>query len=455
MTESPFAEPSLVDEVEWADLINDLNKKRCVLFLGPTLPVYTDGNDKLDFYSKASLHLSKILAEKNVPFDASQKYNLQYIARKFLTYKKDVRIRLDDEIGALYNAEIEKLKKEGNTKLPDLYKNISSLPWNTIVNTQPDQFLEYAFKDKASFHYYHYKNHVKTGVKNVDPELLLVYNLFGALINENDDYKLESLILTEEDQVDFLRNIIKDNPQIPESVVSRFDETKRYIFLDFNFENWHFRLLLEALKLKKTFLPISSQHLKTGFSYYTKDFYKSRYGFLFVKNNSEEFIKELVEKYLERFPVEQAPSLEHRSMFIAYSDEDEKSTGLLIKHLHPWVERNALDIWFRGGRPPGEIVAQEAAEFESAGCIVLMISADSFSSPFYSNYIIPAIRKATDGSGTHVIAVISRECPWMETAVGQLKHILPEDKKALNTNNGQDADERYTSTAIAISKILW
>jgi hypothetical protein len=454
MTDDVFAEPSLVDDIEWSDLLRDLHKGRCVLFLGPTLPVYSNKGESIDFYCKAASHLAGVLADKDVLFDRAQQYNLQYISRKFLQYKKDVRIRLDDEVAGFYAEEMKKIINEGRAGLPGIYKNIAQLPWDTIINTQPDQFLEFALRGKANFHYYHYKNPQKTGSKMLEAGQPLVYNLFGAPSQEKGDYILDSLVLTEEDQVDYVRNIIKDYPQIPESVVSRFDESKRYIFLDFNFENWHFRLLLEALKLKKNFLPISAQHARTNFSYYTKDFYKNRYGFLFIKNNSEEFMQELVNRYLEKYNTAKETNRAEKKLFIAYCDQDENSTFNLSSQLRPWIEKKLISLWLRTKRDPGEAVSKEADAFNEADCIVLMISADSLESKFYDKYIRPALQMSAERT-KKVIAVITRECNWQETDINELPFILPEDKMALSADNGQTIDQKFKAAAAAIINSLW
>ncbi len=139
-------EDSAVEMQTIEDIVYDLEKGRCILFLGPYLPVYPVSTEKLDFYSVASLHLTELLVKANYNFDISQSQNLFYIAQKFISFKKNYRTRLEDEIAALYKIEIEKVKSGNNSCVPEIYNKILKLPWHTIVNTQPES----CFKESIS-----------------------------------------------------------------------------------------------------------------------------------------------------------------------------------------------------------------------------------------------------------------------------------------------------------------
>ncbi len=457
MIEIQTLEQVITDEIDWYDLIEDLHKKRCILFLGPSTPVYTNETDKLDFYSIASIHLSKLLNKKNIQFDTSQTDNLLYMSQKFLESKNNVRMRLDDEIGELYSTEISKIMEGADDGLPMLYNNVSKLPWHTIVNTQPDRLLEYAFQIKINFEYYHFKSSAKTSINDLDNNQLLVYNLFGTIVKEDGQYRSDSLVLTEEDQVEFIRNVIRENPKMPTSVMSRFDDNKRYIFLDFNLENWHFRLLMEALKLKKNFLPISPRFSKINFSFYTRSFYKNRYGFVFVEKNSTEFLSELVQRYQQKYPVAINSNLQKFNVFIACHEEDEDNASLLVKHLQPWIRTGVMNIWSKDtSLQPGDRLDKEKQAFEESDCIVIMISVNMLNEPCYSKYVIAACEKAAQKiNPVKVIVIITKSCNWEETKLKDLRYILPKDKKAANIIDGVDADEKYKSIAIDLTNILW
>lgn len=286
--ETIAVKPEVTDEINWDDLCKDLKKKKCVLFLGPSVPLYPVGNDKLDFYSLASLHLSQQLIEHDFPFDHSQSQNLYYVAQKFVAFKKNYHSRVEDQITDLYKIEVEKFKSASPEAIPALYKTILLMPWDTIINMQPDNFFESGLNPLDFFSFYNYKD--KNISLTVDTDRFLVYNLFGAVIKDQEEYRADSLVITEEDQVEFVKKVVSGDPKIPEYVISRLDKEKTYIFLDCNLENWYFRLLLEMLKIQKDFHAFSPKHKSLIFTSPTIDFYRNRYGFVFINNNSEEFV---------------------------------------------------------------------------------------------------------------------------------------------------------------------
>ncbi|MBD0378006.1 MAG: hypothetical protein ICV51_20550, partial [Flavisolibacter sp.] len=247
--ETQVLQPQTTDDIKWNTLTKALHNNRCILFIGPSLPVYSTGTDKVDFYSLAALHLSKELMDNGFEFDQTLSQNLYYIAQKFIAYSGNYRPSLEDEISKLYNNEVAKIIKDLSDTIPTLYKTILQLPWHTIVNMQPDNFFQNALKPNDVFCFYHYKS--KDIEVKLNEDQFLVYNLFGSILKERSKYKVDSLVLTEEDQVEFVRNLVSGNPRVPDCIISRFDNDKIYIFLDCNFENWYFRLLMEILKIHK------------------------------------------------------------------------------------------------------------------------------------------------------------------------------------------------------------
>jgi hypothetical protein len=447
------AQPQIPDEIDWDDLCKDLNRKRCVLFLGPSLPVYPVGTDKLDFYSLASLHLSQQLLENNVPFDQAQSQNLYYIAQKFIVYKRNYRTRLEDEIADLYKTEGGKLKAGSADAIPALYKTILRLPWHTIVNMQPDNFFEHGLKPTEAFSYYHYKN--KDISLAVDNDKFLVYNLFGALVKDRSDYRVDSLVLTEEDQVEFVRNLVGGDPKVPECVISRLDKDKTYIFLDCNLENWYFRLLMEMLKIQKDSHTLSPRHQKLIFSPPTVEFYKNRYGFVFINNNSEEFVNLLSDEYQKRYAPPPPPA--SKKIFIAYHAEAEDLARSLTNHLSPWVDKNVLTVWMKDDIDPGgNALKIEEDQFNTADSIVLLIDAQFLSGPEYDTYVLPALQKVlAPTNAPKVFAVISGACAWEVTPVTHLnpKYILPQNHNALIDEPNQDKVLKEIATSL--TTILW
>ncbi len=63
------------------------------------------------------------------------------------------------------------------------------------------------------------------------PDRPLVYELFGSLEDS------ASLLLTENDLLDFLVNVAKNTPALPKDLTSRFSDPKTsFLFLGFGFQ---------------------------------------------------------------------------------------------------------------------------------------------------------------------------------------------------------------------------
>lgn len=453
--ETVLTTEQVTEEFDWDDLIKDLSRNRCVLFLGRSLPVYTVDNEKTDFYSLASMHLYGLIKDK-IDIDPSQKENLYYIAHKFLSLKKN-RIRLEDEIAEVFKSQVALLKKESNEAIPALYKTILSLPWNTIVNMQPDNFFESVLKPDEAFAFYDYKPNLEKKLE-VEAKQFLVYNLFGAAIKEHSEYNVGSLILTEEDHLEFIRNLVSGKPPVPKDVISRFDNEKTYIFLDCNLENWDFRLLMEMLKIHKHSHTYSPKRKSFFFPAPVLEFYTNRYGFIFIKNNSEEFINKLWEKYDVAYS-SKIPIIP-KKLVICYDDTDEELMRSLLHQFRPWVEKNNLTVWVKENVLAGSDQLQEEDDrFKEADCIILLISAQFLNEPTYSRYIKPILDDTATVINTkkQVFAVIKSACPWQETPVNTLpqKYILPANRRPIRLQQQDDPDKILYEIASAITKVLW
>jgi hypothetical protein len=443
-------EPEISGEIKWDTLTHALHYNRCVLFLGPFLPLYQVGNNKVDFSSFAALHLSEELTHKGFEFDQSQSQNLSYIAQKFISLNNNYRPQLEDEISRLYSNAVLK-SAESNGVMPALYKTILMLPWHTIVNMQPDSFFEKALKPNDVFSYYNYKS--KDTELKLDEDQLLVYNLFGAIIAGKNRYKTDSIILTEDDQVEFVRNLVSGNPHVPDAVISRFDNDKIYIFLDCNLENWYFRLVMEVLKIHKESHSFSPKPNTQRFTTPTVEFFKKRYGFVFINNNSEEFINTFKDKYNKEYS---QPGIDHppKKIFIAYEDSSEAFASSLVEQFEPWIEKKELFIWSRANLIPGEPVQKEWQAFNEADAIILLVNARFLGEPFISLYLRRAVEEKNNKK---VFAIIEKACPWDESPVKDLnmQYVLPQNRIPIKLQQLQEPDRIVYEVVKSITSSLW
>lgn len=448
--ETPVLQPQTSDEIKWNTLTQALHNNRCVLFLGPWLPVYSIGADKVDFYSLAALHLSKELMANGYEFDHSQSQNLSYVAQKFIAFNNNYRPSLEDEISKLFNSEVVKMQAELNDTLPTLYKTMLQLPWHTIVNMQPDNFFQKGLKPTDMFSFYHYKS--KEAEIKLNEDQFLVYNLFGTVVKERGKYKVDSIVLTEEDQVEFIRNLVSGKPKVPDCIISRFNDDKIYIFLDCNLENWYFRLLMEILKINKESHTFSPKPNSLTFTSTTVEFYRKRYGFVFINNNSEEFINKFKEKYDEEYPSEFHTK---KTIFLAYHDSSEELARSLIDQFEPWVEKNELGILSAEDILPGDDpVKAEQAQFDAADVIILLVNARFLAESTASAHVSRAVAAR---NAKKVFAVIESACPWDESPINKLYQglILPTNRIPIKLQQQQDPDKIVYEVVTSITNALW
>lgn len=448
--DSQVQSPQTTEDIKWNTLTQALHNNRCVLFLGPFLPVYALGSSKVDFNSLVSLRLSEEMIKKKDEFDQKQSQNLSYIAQKYISLNNNYRPQLHDEISKLFNDEVAKMQRELNDSIPALYKTILHLPWHTIVNMQPDNFFEKAMKPNEVFSYYNYK--AKEIEIKVNEDQFLVYNLFGTLVKEKAKYNLDSIVLTEEDQVEFIRNVVSGNPKVPDAIISRFDNNKIYLFLDCNLENWYFRLLMEILKIHKDSHTFSPKPNSLNFSAPTLEFYKKRYGFVFINNNSEEFINQFKQKYDEAYPTQEHVS---KKIFIAYHDSSEEFARSLIYQFEPWVEKKELTIWTKEDILPGEDpVKAEQDQFNNADVILLLVNARFLGEAGVSAYVKPAVEAK---NSKKVFAVIESACPWDESPINNLYQqlILPTNRIPIKLQQQQDPDKIIYEVVKSITSAIW
>ena len=238
--------------------------------IGPHLAGVQKDGEEAPLLEELSCYLANFLDDEKVEYETKAKRDLTYIALRFLSISGARRVDLED------------MAKEfilDNTKeLPEIYRQLADLPVQLIINTNPDNYIQRALQEKGKQfhnHYYNFRREIETPIDldKISVERPLVYNLFGSLD------ETESMVLTREDHTEFTRNVVRDDPRIPEEILGQFDHRKTYLFFGFNLENWQFGLLLDSLKLREentTLSPVENRYPVTSM---TKAFYEERFNF--------------------------------------------------------------------------------------------------------------------------------------------------------------------------------
>lgn len=308
-----------MNEIE--KIVDDIKDNNCILFLGPQMPAIAYNGNNVPVHQPFTDYILQEIPEAD--FLNEKKYSLRnyyYLTGKYINHCGS-RAKFEKELQA-------RIKKDFFEKESKIYENLCRLPFNTIINFGYDLVIQEILRKKGvefSNYYYDYNGNENKNLKDVDDSQLLIYNLLGSIKAP------QSLVLTEDDQLEFIKKIIK-GPTLPTTLLTRIkgkrDSTRSYIFLGFDFEEWHFRLLLDILELPKEIGDInkaesSVSSITSKLPDYdvipiTKGFYENRFGLNFYNQNPEEFIQLLIKEYERKYGFDK-----HTNGFISFHEKDE------------------------------------------------------------------------------------------------------------------------------------
>lgn len=232
--------PTLTDD-DWEALLKRIKNRQCTPFLGPgvntgILPPCSD--------------IAKDWSKKyNYPLeDCSDLANVS----QFLEFTRSEKIFPIEEIITCIDQKFKEWQNDVNSA-EFLQKNdepvsvLSRLPFPIYINTNYDDILSWALKmrnKEPSYDFCRWKKELSkvASGKEVEPtwEHPLVYHLFGH--NKNS----ESCVLSEDDHMDFLVNVIRNGNLIP-PLISRSLDSTSLIFVGFSLTDWSFRVLFRIL----------------------------------------------------------------------------------------------------------------------------------------------------------------------------------------------------------------
>ncbi|WP_166792172.1 SIR2 family protein [Pedobacter alluvionis] len=225
-----------------------------------------------------------------------------------------------------FDDDINEFVKHRLNSVPDLYKLLAKLPFKTICNLVPDFFLETALYNTGRFfekEHYDFKVQTERTV-SLENETQFIYNIYGTYKHP------ESIAVTHKEHLEQVRNIVSDVPKIPNAVINRFTGTgKTFLFIGFDFNAWHHRLIMESLKIKKPEIAYFPESGHYQVAVVAKDFYAGNYGMTFLPIDTDAFIKEIVDKYEDLF----GKADRNLNIFIDYSDQEEKQYLALIRNM--------------------------------------------------------------------------------------------------------------------------
>jgi hypothetical protein len=441
--------PPLKDLLDLPELGKSLKKKRCVLMLGPRIATVVENGNDVPIMEGLSLEFARRLDALNIPYEKSAARNLPYVSQMFL---REQNIQKDD-LRRIAKTYIEE-KSGPEDYIPAIYTELANLPVRVIVNTTPDNFIERALR-KAGKNpgIFNFNYEVNTGSERNAPQTVvnfdsvgvmqpLVFNMFGSTLDP------DSMVITEGDQVTFVRNVLEGRSRLPQEVLNLFQTDSTYLFFGFNLENWQFRLLLKSMQLHEKNRTLSPQTDNYPITEITKTYLKHEFNFHFVDARMDDFAREISKL---------ASSSDAENVYISYADveEDQKEVDKLLMSFKLLNRINPrLRIWHRGLITSGDVEKQVAEEIEKANIIIPLFSNAYLNDDRIFTTEIPLIENRFNQGIAEVAPVILKPCLWDALPFFQHEDIVRLPDNNLKTLIGGDLseDEAFRSVAAAFKK---
>ncbi len=331
-----------LDDENFEQLIFSIRRKKCILMLGPDASV--------EQVNGQSQPLNEILA-----------YELAQRIRP--DYKKDINPSNLTEVSQYYQMEhgrnaleifVEGFYRKRQNSVSEIHQNLASLPFDFAVAASPDNLFANALKEqdkppKISAYNFKGRRSDHEPISGTEQNPLLFY-LYG----HSDDP--ESLVMTENDLLDFLVSVISKAPGLPASITSELNSTdKNFLFLGFGFKHWYLRILLHVLAGGK-----NKQSHSFALEFMPENPHEYKSAILFFKNHNTckihifhdkilEFTRKLKTEYDKSISC--APTIQEQdspSVFICHAKADESHAEWLFDQFtgagfKPFMESKSID----------------------------------------------------------------------------------------------------------------
>jgi SIR2-like protein len=223
-------------EDDWATIVQKLHMRRCVPFLGAGASLGSDGEVGLPTAGQ----LATILADK-CEFPGKDRSDFFRVTQYF-------RMVRDEDILRAEVAKALRVKGAGPT---GVHRQLAGLPFAYVLTTNFDGLMERAFeveegKSPKVFSYLRRGN--VSDLPNATEQEPIVYKLHGSI------EKPESMVLTEDDVVDFLACVIGNDPGIPPAIKQLF-QSYSILFIGYGLKDINVRVLLRALRGRRDVAP--------------------------------------------------------------------------------------------------------------------------------------------------------------------------------------------------------
>lgn len=434
-------------------LARAIHQQRCVLVLGPHVCC--------DFESESvpmSSHIATHLADQ---FKAHKNYEslinrqkLSHVAKVFEdTPLKDERLS-DSRARQKLESEIKAFYKQNQDREFSIFAELASMPFHIIIDSSHYDFLSKALRrvhkrvQEEFFHYKDPEHNTDLQFSNPTVKKPWLYNLFGSI------EKPQSLVVTEKDKIHFVETIMQGEPEasLPTNLRSKLkDDGLTFLFMGFDFEEWHLQILLHILELDKQAIIAlqDTQNINklTQFTY-EKHFYVD-----FHVEQELDFIEGL-KKALNKLQETPKAAAQHtKNLFIMYAKEDEHLLTELENHLEILRRNEKINIWHEGKLMGGDVVDDTIVrQIDEADIILLLVTSKFLASDKLYEIQLQQALARHDNNEACIIPILMSACMWEHASFANLFTLLPEDEQPISKK--KDRQDALKKTAEEINEII-
>ncbi len=345
----------------WNNLIGSLRHGQCILVLGSDLPVrMKDAGCQGDPERETSLaeELRCILVRDLEEDNRSPSGNtLAAIAQQYEDSENLGPILLRDTAERILSSP-----KYGPSRVHEM---LAQLPFSLILTTTQSSVFTHALEEAGkspSIQRYHMRGDKRDNPEfdvPASPRTPIVFHLFGTADLPS------SLVLSENDVLDFLIRIVSERPPLPNSLLKALKrDGQSFLFVGFGIQRWDLRVLLKVLlrSLELNRNPaIAAEPLRQLIDADRREMVLFYQRGTRVELEDEEipvFLEKLTKKLQDEggYIEQNAPQFGTRlRVFISYAREDKELAARVFNSLQkasfePWLDQEALqggDDWNR------------------------------------------------------------------------------------------------------------
>lgn len=356
----------------WNNLVTSLRSGQCILVLGPDIPAYKSGqgdaaqiDSQISYTDALKDQLAAELAEDGRCGIAAT--NLAGVAQQY----EDA-----DGFGAgMLRTQSAEFYASSQLEPSITHGEIATFPFSLILSTCHDQLLEIAFKSVGKSPIINRYN--LRGDRQENPEFMmsgsiespLIYHLFGYFKEP------QSLVISENDLLDFLLAVISGNPPLPNCLRRALQRSgTSFLFMGFGIRHWYLRVLLKALVRGLSIGRSGGSSVAIEpLLHWIPDSEKQQTILFYQRGTRIEICEEEILLFLSELErrlkaaggivTQPAPLVSRPRVFVSYASEDQGFAARLFAALQkasfdPWLDKDAL----RGGDDWNQMIEDQLRE---------------------------------------------------------------------------------------------